>query len=466
MSERLTNEEMDQQFNDLPLPDEDASWQKMKELLNKDDDDDRIIPPVFLRSCLGWGLFLLVGLGVAWLIVRPEQWWSEKTIAKQTSSPEKKEEQSINDTTSEKNLSSKQNVDNRNEKGKKNTPVKPSNEISEKDVVIVQNGNENISKIKLPVIKKSKKKFLTQVISENGQASQMATQNNIPATDKAVQKDTTKTINKVIIPSIENNQQEDTITAVADPTPILKDTAKKENPEQPQDSIIKKKTNRAQKKFFLAAGIGEQQQIPVAGQTAVPYSSYGRKGSLSDYVPSVFIQLHKEKKWFVQAEFRYGAAQSLKEFSYNRQTKYDTGTKNISVTTMRLKKTYYHQLPFTFNYYFKQNLSVGIGGMYSRFYRAITEKETQTLNVQTQTTSSLKEIIPIRNFTDSFLYKTQLHVLLQADYQWRKFSFGLRYTKDVQPYIKYTKPDGIVDEEKNQSLQLIVRYRIWKSKNF
>ena len=60
MSEQLPNEEMDQQFNDLPLPDEEASWQKMKELLDRHGDDDRIVPPIFLRSCLGWGVFLLV----------------------------------------------------------------------------------------------------------------------------------------------------------------------------------------------------------------------------------------------------------------------------------------------------------------------------------------------------------------------------------------------------------------------
>jgi hypothetical protein len=88
------------------------------------------------------------------------------------------------------------------------------------------------------------------------------------------------------------------------------------------------------------------------------------------------------------------------------------------------------------------------------------------MNVQTRATSSVKEIIPVRQFTDSFLYKTQVHVLMQADYQWKKFSFGLRYTKDVQPYIRYTRPDGTVDEEKNQSLQLIVRYRLFTFKNF
>jgi hypothetical protein len=33
----------------------------------------------------------------------------------------------------------------------------------------------------------------------------------------------------------------------------------------------------------------------------------------------------------------------------------------------------------------------------------------------------------------------------------------------MQPYIKYTKPDGTVDEEKNQSLQFMIRYRLWQS---
>ena len=267
-----------------------------------------------------------------------------------------------------------------------------------------------------------------------------------------------------------NNQPTDSLTAVANQQPTTdtakKDTVLKDVPEPVQDSVVKKKANPNQGRFFFAGGIGEQQQIPVAGQTAVPYSSLGRKGSISDYIPSLYIQLHREKKWFLQAEFRYGAAQSLKELSYNRKTDFDSSTKNVSVTTLRLKKTYYHQFPLSFNYYLKPNLSVGLGGIYSRFYRAVTEKEIQTMNAQTQAVTSTRQIIPIRNFTDSFLYKTQVHVLAQADYQWRKFSFGLRYTKDIQPYIRYTRPDGTVNEEKNQSLQLVVRYRLWKSKKF
>ena len=467
MSEQLPNEEMDQQFNDFRLPDEEASWQKMKELLDKDDDDDRIVPPIFLRSCLGWGIFLLVGLTVAWFIVRPEKWWIETTKAKQASSSEKKEERLTNKTTGEKKHTTlEQNTDTKNKVGKATITVKPQNGTGEKDIVIPTDRNENISKIQLPLIKKDKKKFSTNVIRKNAKGNQKQNLKPILRNDQQMQNNTIKTGNKDVTPGTENYQQKDTSAAVADNQPIVKDTAKKDNPAPSPDSTIQKKTNQNKGRFLFAAGIGEQQQIPVAGQTAVPYSSYGRKGSFSDYVPSVYIQIHREREWFIQAEFRYGAAQSVKEFSYNRQTKYDTSSSNVTVTTLRLKKTYYHQVPLSFNYYLKPNFSVGVGGIYSRFYRAITEKEIQTLNVQTQATTSLKEIIPIRSFTDSFLYKTQVHVLMQADYQWRKFSFGLRYTKDVQPYIKYTKPDGTVNEEKNQSLQLIVRYRLWKSANF
>jgi len=115
---------------------------------------------------------------------------------------------------------------------------------------------------------------------------------------------------------------------------------------------------------------------------------------------------------------------------------------------MRLKKTYYHQLPLSFNYYLIPNLTIGIGGMYSRFLGAVSERETINFNTITQATTTSKQIVPIKHFNDSFLYKTQVHALVQTTYQWKRFAFELRYTKDIQPYIKYTKPDGTVDEEK------------------
>jgi hypothetical protein len=109
-----------------------------------------------------------------------------------------------------------------------------------------------------------------------------------------------------------------------------------------------------------------------------------------------------------------------------------------------------------------KNLSLGIGGMYSYFYGAVTEEEVRNQNTVTGQESVSKKIMPVKSFTDSFLYKTQIHFLVQADYHWKRLNLGLRYATDLQPYIKYTLPDGTIRTEKNHSLQLFLRYRLFK----
>jgi len=51
-----------------------------------------------------------------------------------------------------------------------------------------------------------------------------------------------------------------------------------------------------------------------------------------------------------------------------------------------------------------------------------------------------QRIIRVKHFTDSFLYKTHVHTFIQADYQWKRFSIGVSYTRDLQPYVRYAKP--------------------------
>jgi hypothetical protein len=452
MSDRLRYEEVDRQFNDLSVPDEEASWQKMRALLDKDEDDDRIIPPVLLRTCLGWGILLFLGLGIVWLIVRPERWLNEMGKTQQTSSTDKSSKSKENADVNKKSDS------NQLTRGSatKNAIVSKQSEIRTlPQSAITYQRKKKISPVRIVGENKNYLSRNKKHVSPDEDGKPPIGINNNSAIKISIDKKFKQ----------EDKDNEDT-SVTMERCPRFNDISKEESIAQSKDSTNQKNVKPSQKKLFLTVGMGEQQQIPIAGQTAVPYSHYGRKGSLSDYVPSVYVQLQKEQKWFVQGEFRFGAAQVVKEFSYNRKTKYDTASMNLTTTTMRLKKTYYHQLPFSFNYYLKPNLSVGIGGIYSRFYGAITERETEIRNISTQTTTTLKQIIPIRRFTDSFLYKTQVHILVQANYQWRKFSVGLRYTNDIQPYIKYTKPDGTVNEEKNQSLEFVIRYRLWQSRKF
>ena len=239
---------------------------------------------------------------------------------------------------------------------------------------------------------------------------------------------------------------------------------KKEKNKLPILAASKKKKTDGNKKYFASVGIGFHQQIPLNGQQIVSVG-YNAKSGIADYIPSIYLRLERDQKWFVQGEFNYGNPQYVKPFSYFMQTHADAAG-NIITTSYNLQKTFYSEIPVSFNYYIRQNWSAGVGGMYSWFHGAIAEKEINSKNVQTQQETVIRQVVPIKDFTDSFLYRSQTYLLLQTDYQWRRFSFGLRYSRDMQPYIKYTLPNGIVEDKRNWSLEFILRFQLWKSVKF
>ena len=93
-----------------------------------------------------------------------------------------------------------------------------------------------------------------------------------------------------------------------------------------------------QKNIYFGAGLAIHQLLPVAGQKSNPYNSLGRKSSLGDYIPSVYVRMYKDKKWFMQSEFRYGAPQYSKEIVYIPKKIIDSLAFHNTSETSRLKR--------------------------------------------------------------------------------------------------------------------------------
>ncbi|HEV7779895.1 MAG TPA: hypothetical protein VGO58_01445, partial [Chitinophagaceae bacterium] len=68
--------ELNQQWTDCPLPDENMAWADMKRRL--EEDDNKPMLPFWLRGCAGWLLLGLFVTGLGWWIVRPEKWFYKK----------------------------------------------------------------------------------------------------------------------------------------------------------------------------------------------------------------------------------------------------------------------------------------------------------------------------------------------------------------------------------------------------
>ena len=463
MDKDLTNKGPWQE-DDIQLPDQDAAWKNMEQKLDDDKRNKRIIPPFFIH-CADWSTLMLALLMAGWFIIDlnkdhnkdlPGSGHLHEDQIKQPAAQKPSQTKDAGPTIG--NSGAAQNSSN----------DKPNQNDIEEDA-----GNRTLLSNQEPGV---------NIVRSPGE--DLKVKPGKVGEKKAMETLANKSFNKKKVVAVESKNEDLTAAGVIDPSFIQKPLQKGDPlklirlplrplPVMKIDSAMSlrwtgkevEKNKKLKKDLVYSAGVGLQQQVPFSGQNAVPYNYYGRKGSLTDYIPSVFLKMGKEKQWFIMGEFRFGAPQSLKEFSFNRKTSYDTTTGQYIVTTLNLKKTYYHQLPLSFNYYVEPDFSVGIGGIYSRFYGAVTEAEVRKVNLQTQTESVSRKISRVPHYTDSFLYKTQVHLLVQASYHWKRFDLGLRFTKDIQPYIRYTTPDGHINEEKNQTFQLMVKYSLWKSED-
>lgn len=478
MSDRLPYEEqLSQQLNDLPLPDENIAWEDMKRRLEKDDDNGII--PIWLRGCGLWGLLLLVLVGIGWWLLRQPKNENKKEqviIQQQTGLRKKKDEKKDStrlvigkpgEQSNEDRVSTDKNDDidsvQINKQIKKNKHNKSDTEI------LVTAAKRKINKIEEPHSKQrtsratdkigGNKKIIDKDVVRVAPGSEVKTKNNNP--DEVMKKNDTGVItndSSAVTPADTRNT--DTTTAA------LKDSIRKIIPGETVQEKISKKDSSKQKSVSFSAGIAVHQLLPVDGQKLTPYNSQGRKGSLSDYIPSIFFRMYKNDKWFIQSEFRYGAPQSTKEIIYQQIIIPDSSQYTTTLSS-RLKKTFYHQLPLTFNYYIRSNWSLGAGIVWNMFSSAVYEQELVRRNNLTAQDSSISKSIQRErpNFDSASAFsKNYLQTVIETQYQWKRFSLGARYSFGLQPYLKFTLPGGTEQNERNRSLQVFLRYELWKSK--
>jgi hypothetical protein len=165
----------------------------------------------------------------------------------------------------------------------------------------------------------------------------------------------------------------------------------------------------------------------------------------------------------LQGEWQSRIPQPVKPFSFNETTSYNAANKTLQKDRFYIQTLYYHQLPLSLNYYVLPHWSWGAGGTYNLFAGAVTSQEVTRRDINTGAETMFSQVVPMKGFTDSFLYRSTAGILLQTNYHWKRLSIGLRYTQHLQPFIKYTAPDGAVLSKKNQVLQAVLRFRLFSS---
>lgn len=474
MNERLPYEEqLLKHWNDLQLPDENLSWEDMKRRLEEDNDDGVIIPPA-KKGCLGYGLLLTLFAIILFFVARPDKWtWNKK-------------EKNIDSSGVVKSANKDVYLKNQSIYSQKNIVQPETLIILKKDSDSSPNKSikEAVTKDSLLSIDKKVIKQKKLVSKRNAEFSVSKSNGHVTLTETNTEDQNnnykkTYPINKKFAGKLKSKisgdeQNVDSVTNNKENPPAKIGTLQNEENIKP-DSISKREIKKidttskilkqdsiVKKQIYFAAGIALHQQVPVNGQKLAPYNSLGRKSTLGDYIPSIYFRMHQGKKWFIQSEFRYGAPQTNREILYKQQKLVDSN--NTLTTSNRLKKTYYHQLPVSFNYFIITGFSVGAGFTWNRFSSAVIDQEVKLTNNITLVDSFKTYTILHSQKTDSNFVKSYLQALFETQYKWKRFSIGARYSFGLQPFIKFQLPGGERREEKNSSLQLFIRYNLWESK--
>jgi hypothetical protein len=473
MSERLPYEQhLHQQWTEVPLPDENMAWADMKRRLEEDDDDGFFF---WWRPGCGIVGLLLVLLGLGWWLLRNKEGKEKKEMKEvvYVDSLGKKRSGNAVDTSlvnmnasGSKIKDSERTQENAIEENKKNeiagNPEKQTetenDNKNERSVKLTKKATEEIKgnpTTRRPVGTKKEQRPKPKNITPVS-----ARQKDIKENDVAVKKPTGNEITDAA--AIETPKTDSTVSATK-----KTDSAGKKAVDSPAAKKPNQPDSSKPKSFFFSAGLSIQQQLPIAGQKASPYNSLGRKGSWQDYIPSVYVRLNRKDKWFLQAEFKYGAPQYTKEFLYHQTIVPDTGVvPRFEISTSNsLKKSFYHQLPFTFNYYVKPNWSVGGGLQWNKFYGAVSDQEVIKHDNITNTDQVLSKGIAVTktDSTGSF-EKSYFQGVFETQYRWKRFSFGARYTFGLQPYITVSLPNQPDRKEKNSNILIFMRYELWRQK--
>jgi hypothetical protein len=475
MSEHLPYEnELVRRLQELQLPAEDMAWEDMKCRLDKDNNDKPLIPPV-TRGCAGSGILLLV-LTIAFLFIIDPARWFHKRIENRGAKA---------DTIENKRPGLKAESSNRPIQGNKTTneilPKDTTNNLSQKGILhstLLNDGSADKNKIskgkstdnKDDKIQNGNTNKQTGIDLKNARQQRPAVRKT-DATVKATivgdsQADSVFNDKQLVTQSEtfqRGNLKSDTTDVVAK-TKTTPDSLKKNNGDTTSNKNETKSDSSTQSHLYFGVGLALHQLLPVAGQKSNPYNSLGRKSSLRDYIPAVYLRLYNSKKWFVQSEFRYGAPQYTKDVVYIPKKIIDTSGVVITSESKRVKKTFYNQLPVSFNYYVLPGLSVGTGITFNKFGGAIVQQEIHKTGVITQADTLVSSGLVSQKKADSNFVKTYMQALFETQFQWKRFSAGLRYSFGLQPYLKFTLPGGIQRREKNSSLQLFIRYELWQSR--
>ncbi|MGZ5191360.1 MAG: hypothetical protein ACXWCZ_10095, partial [Flavisolibacter sp.] len=407
---------INEKFSDFSFQDMDTTWLDMKDILDKEmphNKKRRFL--LWLNWYTGIALFV-VGLTVFTLIMfnqkSNENIGQKSTITKPPAShDEHANSQSVSieiadepkTQTTPKTVLIETRVNSKNTKINKSDPPKAAN-ISNKEYSINKPFNDNYT----TTPESHQLKTSNEIGSENEQKQGITSSNTHIVADKSInqktpqvhspkeniQNNTEKKITEDVVVIYKNKNLSTPLLPVrVEPNKIseqkvgLVELAKKEEVKNLNQisktgiintndsvSLPGSKTPKKKPGKGWVMGASVNYNLPVSNQEMSTVNINGNKSNLIDFLPSVYVQYHFDKKWHVESSFQFSSPQ------YITNHKLASFYKNVDPNKKEenaiwLNKLYYLNLPVSVHYKILPNMTIGSGIQYSYLRRSIFADE-------------------------------------------------------------------------------------------
>jgi hypothetical protein len=253
---------------------------------------------------------------------------------------------------------------------------------------------------------------------------------------------------------------------------ITIDSVKKNNVITNKDSIgadsaatkKEKMDKEKSKENGWAAAVGLNQFFAIGGQERSTLNSDGITGTWKDYLPVPQLRYYFNRKLYAQLEAQFNAPQYTRSL-LGKFVPADTNSISTQ-TSVYVKKLFYFNLPLSIHYSPIKNVYIGTGIQFSRLSNGVgTFEEKLFLNGIPD--SSLADI-KTQSLKGDSLYQriatNEFRWLVDANYHLKNFTIGARYNQAFSNFINIQISSTQLTQARNSSLQLYLRYTLWRSK--
>jgi hypothetical protein len=230
--------------------------------------------------------------------------------------------------------------------------------------------------------------------------------------------------------------------------------------------------NKKAKRIGIAAGIGINQSFPINGQQYSSLNASGSNNALSDYLPVPMFRAYINKKFYMQLEAQINAPQYTKSLLVKSEPTVVSVGSTLVITSQdsgTIKKLFYFNIPLSVHYSPFKNFYIGTGLQFSlltngvgSFYSMLDSSTNgnSTFLFTSYKTDKLKNSSVFEQFK-----KSEWRFLLDANYQWKNLELGAKYNQAFNNFINAKISSAQVTQSRNSSIQIYVKYVLWKNKN-